>query len=391
MIGSRVTRGTAVAATAVLLALAMSACGPVGGKEPGQAAGVPQGPGSSAPSMPLAAKVVPAAGAYLGVYAPDAPFNILPLSEYDSKAGRKAGIVMWYQPWVVGNRYLFDEGACAEIWREGKVPMITWEPWDPGQHAHLLTHPAVQPTFTLAAIDAGKFDGYIRSWAHAIRDIGGPVMLRPMHEMNGNWYPWAGTANGNKPAEFVVAWRRIHDIFRDAGATNVTWVWSINTESVPAEPSNSYAAYYPGASYVDWTAISGFNWGRTRPNSTWRSFTSIYSAPLAYLKSIGKPICIAEFGSVEQGGDKAAWLTDAYKRIQAVPQVKAVIYYDAFDQQTAGAQDWRIDTSAASLAAFKRAIAPGYYLSGAPVALAHWQSKLTSAGTAFLNTVPNRY
>jgi beta-mannanase len=257
--------------------------------------------------------------------------------------------------------------------------MITWEPWDPGTNANALRTPSTQPQYALSQINSGAFDPYIRTWARAIKALGGPVMLRPMHEMNGNWYPWSGVANGNTPAEFITAWRHIHDIFAQEGATNVTWVWSINVESRPPRADNTFADYYPGNAYVDWTAISGFNWGTSVHGTSWLSFNYWYTKPLAYLKTLGKPICVAEFASVEVGGDKAAWITDAYTQIAANPSVKAVIYYDALEHGGYNAQDWRVDTSPASLSAFKTAIAPSYFFSGRPDSLAKWGASLDPA------------
>ena len=102
-----------------------------------------------------------------------------------------------------------------------------------------------------------------------------------------------------------------------------------------------------------------------------------YAKPLAYLKTLKKPICIAEFGSVEKGGSKAAWLADALARVAADSNVKAIVYYDANDTGGVNAQAWRVDTSPASLAAFRAGIARPYFLSGSPAALASWANGLT--------------
>ena len=108
--------------------------------------------------------------------------------------------------------------------------------------------PAAGPTsreYALARIAGGDFDVYMTTWAlahEAPRQR--PVHLRPMHEMNGDWYPWGGTVNGNSPAQYVQAWRRMHDIFRRVGASNVRFVWSPNNIDVPA--SNRMESYYPG-------------------------------------------------------------------------------------------------------------------------------------------------
>ena len=101
---------------------------------------------------------------------------------------------------------------------------------------------------------------------------------------------------------------------RTSCAKNVVWIWCPNAGSVPAEAWNDPLSAYPGNEYVDWVAISGFNFGTVRSYSKWQSFSDIYADPIRYLRTLGKPICVAEFGSVEKGGDKAAWIRDAYAR-----------------------------------------------------------------------------
>jgi len=388
---------TTLAVVLAALALAAAACGPVttGGAPSGSLnASSPAGPPVAPPgaALPLARKIgPPRAGAYLGVYAPPAPFVVAGVDAFESLAAKGVSIVMWYQPWAQDNRSSFDAGACQAIWSRGKVPMITWEPWDPGKDANLVTDPANQPVYRLSSIVDGRFDAYIRSWARGIREAGGPVMLRPMHEMNGDWYPWDGSVNGNTPEQFRAAWRHMHDLFAQEGATNVTWVWSINHESVPGTKANRYAAYYPGDEYVDWTAVSGFNWGTAGLGSRWHTFSFWYAAPLAYLATLGKPICIAEFASVEQGGSKAAWLLDAYARIRRDPRIKAVVYYDAVEKSANDAQDWRVGTSTASRDAFREAVASSYFRATPPIELAAWSASLTQGQKKLLEGVRPLY
>lgn len=61
-----------------------------------------------------------------------------------------------------------------------------------------------------------------------------------------DWYPWAANAKGNSPAQFKAAWRRVHDIFADEGATNVGWVFSVDslTEGTPTS-RRALDHYYP--------------------------------------------------------------------------------------------------------------------------------------------------
>jgi beta-mannanase len=330
-------------------------------------------PRRSGGGLPLAGKVAPPeTGAYFGAFAPDAPWSRSAIDDFEKQAGKPAAIVMWYQAWGPDGGKEFVEAAVYAMMKRGKVPMITWEPWNPG-------HGVNQPDYSLAALASGKYDAYYREWARKLKALGGPVMIRLMHEMNGTWYPWGGTVNGNTPEQYVAAWRHMHDIFTREGATNVTWVWSINHHSVPASAENTYAAFYPGSEYVDWVSISGFNFGRVRSYSHWQEFPLIYDDPIAYLKTLGKPICVSEFGCVEKGGDKAAWIKDAYRRIQAEPAIDAVLWFDFADKRASGMEDWRIDTTPKSLAAFKQAVAPAYFVGTKPPMLARWLGALTAS------------
>ena len=298
---------------------------------------------------------------------------------------------MWFQQWAADGPHEFDSAACVSCYQRGVVPMITWEPWDAGTNANNLTNPENQPQFQLSRIISGDFDPYIRRFAHNAAAVRGPMMIRLMHEMNGRWYPWGGTVNGNTPGEFVQAWRHIHDIFDQEGATNVTWVWCINHNSLPDTYANRYAAYYPGDKYVDWVAISGFNFGTTN-GSTWLPFEDWYSAPLAYLKTLGKPVVIAEMASLDQGGDKAAWLTDAYARIRSShPEIKAVDYFDSREQGTNKLQDWRIASSSSSLAAFRSAVADPYFLAAPMTSLRAWTSSLSDKDWVYLRSIAPIY
>ncbi len=67
--------------------------------------------------------------------------------------------------------------------------------------------------------------------------------------MNAGWFPWGVGTNGNTTTDYVTAWRHIHDIFEQEGATNVRWVWAPNVK--PGLPT-PYAELYPGDDYVDW-------------------------------------------------------------------------------------------------------------------------------------------
>lgn len=292
----------------------------------------------------------PASGFYWGAFRDGAPYDRTLIEQLEVDVGSRPSLVMWYHEWH--GRQLFPTAEAIWLSERGIVPVISWEPWRPPVAFGELV--VKQPAYTLARIAGGSFDRYIRAYADRVREYGGPLMLRPFHEMDGYWYPWSGLANGNTAADFVRAWRHVHDVFTAAGATNVTWVWSVNHVSVPDTPENDIANYWPGPRYVDWTGISGFNWGRASPLSAWKGIDATIGARYAQLLRYDKPIALMETGAPEIGGDKAAWITSTFARLGAAyPGIDAAIWYDRRDSNE---RDWRIDSSARSLAAFRAAV-----------------------------------
>jgi hypothetical protein len=287
------------------------------------------------PAAVAPAEAPPAAPPHwIGFYVPGAPLDPSPLTTLDSESGGQATVSSYYQNTQDG----FSADQATNAVAAGAVPLVTLEFWDPANGVD-------QPSFSYAKISGGSFDTYLHSYAKAAKAFGSAVWLRPLHEMNGNWYPWGGTVNGNTPAGFVAAWRHIHDIFVAEGATNVSFVWCPNADSVPDTAANSVSAYWPGDAYVDYAGIDGYNFG----GSSWRSFSSIFSAAYAKVTSLSsKPVIVGEIGCSTAGGDKAAWITDMFKVIpSSFPRIAGVSWFDA-DK----GNDWRIESDSASLAAF---------------------------------------
>ena len=175
--------------------------------------------------------------------------------------------------------------------------------------------------------------------------------------MNGNWYPWGGTVGSNSPAKLVQAWRHIHDIFADAGASNVKFVWCVNNDSVPGTSANSISAYWPDSSYVDYASLDGYNAGDTQDWSSWRPFADCFAASYKTVAGLtSKPMFIAETSSVESGGSKAKWISDMFTVIPAkFPRLQGVCWFDASQSF-----DWRINSSSSAAKAFHDCSALGF-------------------------------
>jgi hypothetical protein len=295
------------------------------------------------PAVPRRALRPPADGVYLGV----SNFRLVTengaVREWADQNGARPTIVNWYQQWLTGERRFRPDWA-RRVARTGAVPMITWEPWSAPEGER---HTPIQPDISLARIADGDFDGLVGAWARDIAAYGQPVMIRLMHEMNGNWYPWGVHVNGNTPADYVRAWRHVHRIFDRAGADNVSWIWSINNlERIDGE-DHDIGAYYPGGRWVDWVSTSGFNWGEAYSWSSWRTADPLYRDTYRALARLDRPIMISEIGTTDIGGDARLWIRQTFQRLRTgYPLLRAVLWYDDIDAagldfrlhgQTAGA------------------------------------------------------
>jgi beta-mannanase len=140
----------------------------------------------------------------------------------------------------------------------------------------------------------------------------------------------------------------------------VTWVWAPNVESLwDWAPMDNY---YPGDEYVDWVGMDGYgynaaNWAHDRSKTFELTFSSTYDI----LKAHNKPIMVAEIAAGEDSSDanfKPDWITDAFAKMQnQYPLIKAYTWFDYNKEE-----DWRFNSSNASLSAYKTSIQNQYFI-----------------------------
>jgi beta-mannanase len=157
------------------------------------------------------------------------------VTAFTAATGISPKLVVYYSGWPE----TFQARFAATVVRHHAIPLVQIDPTD----------------ISLSAIAGGRYDGFLRSYAAAVRAFGSRVIISFGHEMNGNWYSWAH--RHASPAAFVAAWRHIVTVFRQRGATNVTWLWTVNViDKRGGIPSP--ARWWPGSSYVNWVGIDGY-------------------------------------------------------------------------------------------------------------------------------------
>jgi hypothetical protein len=290
-------------------------------------------------------------GAYDGGF-PNSTTGFISLEE---KLRFRFPIISFYTAWGDKPEQQFPTRMVETIDRLGSVPMITWEPWvtdfDPRLRSNL---PTEREYASLAAIGKGDYDFYIVPWAKAAAEFKKPIFLRFAHEMNDPYrYPW-GPQNGNRPDDFIQAWRRVHEIFEKMGAVNVLWVWSPHI-SMPW-----FEFYYPGDEYVDWVGIGILNYGDVATWSRWWSFHQILEKSYATLSTFKKPMMVCELGTLTSGGEMQEWYKQAFYHLETTyGRIRSVVFFNQPADVTMSTTplNWSVTQDPASTALVSRELA----------------------------------
>ncbi|MFJ8688012.1 glycoside hydrolase family 26 protein [Micromonospora wenchangensis] len=225
----------------------------------------------------------------------------------------------------------FDDKFAASEVRElhnyGALAVIRWEPYD----------------VPLRDIAAGRHDAYVKEFAAAVRTLNLPIALTFAHEMNGHWYSW-GTKQ-TKATEYVAAWRHLHDIFTQQGATNVIWTWTPNVVNYLRKVS--IRALYPGDAYVDWVGMDGYYTNRGP-----KTFQDLFVPTITQIRTFTRrPLLIVETGA-EPSSRRPAQITDLLTNVARRRDFLGVAYFNIN-----GSGKWNIDRDDAALRAFRRSAA----------------------------------
>jgi len=280
----------------------------------------------SSPQHPAAvhASLAPTLASYLGVFEPGAPPGYGAVSQFAQATGRQPNLVGYYSGWAEP----FDTSFAEMIHEHGVIPFVQIDPTDA----------------SVAAIAAGTYDDYLSSYADSVRDFGHAVVIGFGHEMNASWYSWG---YGRVPAStFVAAWRHIWTVFRQEGADNVTWLWTVQADESGTGP---VASWWPGAKYVKWVGIDGYY---TRASDT---FASVFGKTINQVRTFtDAPVLLSET-AVGPAADQFVKIPNLFQGMSNYNTL-GLVWFDK-DLQGDGTgidfQDWRIEDSLEARIAFK--------------------------------------
>lgn len=342
----RARRGAPKAALVVAFALAVAA-GYVGFVRGGSATGT-RSPAGKVPAVArhaterpaarqctLSADLVPACGAWWGMYLPAGSRGLAgAVRAEESSLGRRLGIVERYHDMSLSRDGVFPDLAERRLARHHLL-LFSWAPnvWSTGA------------SYQWGKVASGALDrSVIAPQARRLRAFHHKVFLTFAAEAD-------GVRNQGTPAQFVAAWRHIHDVFARLGVRNVIWVWT--TEGYLPHAS-TIAALYPGAAYVDWIGYDPYNFYACH-HARWLSFrqvaTPFYRWSAAHGLG-GKPLMLAEFGSAadpRDPGREAAWYSSIVPALRQLPRIKALVEWNA----AANGCDLRLPATSAAGRAYR--------------------------------------
>jgi mannan endo-1,4-beta-mannosidase len=265
------------------------------------------------PSSPtiVRASLPPSPASYLGVFEEGAPPGYKPIEEFAEAAGRQPNLVGYYSGWAQP----FETSYARMIRQHGVIPFVQ-----------------IDPTLaSVAGIADGDYDIYLRTYANAVRAFGHPVVIGFGHEMNAPWYSWG---YGNlPPSTFVAAWQHIVTLFRDQGAENVTWLWTLQADEPGTGPVESW---WPGASYVNWVGIDGYYY---RPSDT---FANVFGKTIDQVRQFtNKPVLLSETAVGPDAG-QALKIPDLFAGMHQYKTL-GLVWFDKEQSGSIVHQDWRIE------------------------------------------------
>jgi mannan endo-1,4-beta-mannosidase len=114
-----------------------------------------------------------------------------------------------------------------------------------------------------------------------LQDAHVPILWRPYHEMNGDWFWWGGRGGENGTSAL---YRQLFDrLVKHHKINNLIWIWSMDR---PNKPEMNFTNFFPGPEYLDVLGLDVYR----------RDFKQAYYDSLIVLSN-GKPMALAEVGN----------------------------------------------------------------------------------------------
>lgn len=259
------------------------------------------------------------------------------MSRMRAQTGQRSDGEMRFIGWNKGMSW----GRDFEAWwpEMGRVPILSMK----------TNNQRDREVITPLGLARGNGDRYLRALGRAIHRRGGPMIVRPLAEMNGHWNVYSAyNANGTRrnkahsQKNFRRAFKRIYLVLHGGDratinaklarsgmpgirsdlpenpAPELRILWNPQGYGSPNVRGNRAHAYYPGNAYVD---MVGNDLYEANYRATWEANLALFR------RYPTKPYALGEFGL--WGVDHPGFIRRMARFIRTHPRVKLAVYYEA--------------------------------------------------------------
>jgi hypothetical protein len=310
------------------------------------------GGGAQAKSCPLNAILVPKCGRLFGAYSK--PEGGQSSEEAFTSLQRRTGSRLRVLHFYHGNQQLFPSDWEIRQSNRGHLLLLNWKP---------------EAGHSWAQVANGASDAYLDREAAYLRQhyAHKKFFLVIHHEPEEEVRPTAGS--GYTAKDYARMFRHVEDRLRAGGVRNAVYVMCYMGAEVHTVKS-WYSDLWPGRRYVDWIAFDRYSAPPMTP--TTGDFNKLVNrhygnGPFrgayrwAHSKWPHKPVMLAEWGASESHQDpgwKARMFSSVPRGLHDMPKLKLISYFNSPGDK---GDDKSVDTSAASMRAWKRLAARGIF------------------------------
>ncbi|MCY7801941.1 glycoside hydrolase family 26 protein [Bacillus haynesii] len=203
----------------------------------------------------------------------------------------------WLEPEEIADTidYSCNRDLIA-YWKSGGIPQISLHLANPaftsGHYKTQISNSQYERILDSSTPEGKRLEAMLNKIADGLQELeneGVPVLFRPLHEMNGEWFWWGLTQYNQKDSERISLYKQLYVKIYDymtktRGLDHLLWVYA------PDANRDFKTDFYPGASYVDIVGLDAY-------------FDDPYAIDgYEELTSLNKPFAFTEVGPQKTNG-----------------------------------------------------------------------------------------
>lgn len=197
----------------------------------------------------------------------------------------------WLEPANIADTIDYScNSDLISYWKNGGIPQISLHLANPayttGHFKTPISNSQYQNILNSSTAEGKRLEAMLSKVADGLEQLeneGVPVLFRPLHEMNGEWFWWGLTEYNQKDSQRISLYKQLytkiyHYMTHTRGLDNLLWVYA------PDANRDFKTDFYPGSSYVDIVGLDAY-------------FNDPYSIQgYDQLTSLNKPFAFTEVG-----------------------------------------------------------------------------------------------